>query len=268
MKNYTNKVILISGSSQGIGHTLGLLYGAMGAKIVLNSRSKEKLELAQETFNKAKIENIAFCGDLSDYQTCLELREFVIEKWGRIDLLINNAAVAIKGDINSSIPDLFFAEQLTNINGSIFPTKVFIEDLKKSNGKILFISSIAGIIGLPEHGIYSASKRAIVSYAETLRNELKEFNVFVGVNYPGFTENSINKTITLPDGNSIVLESREGIRKNTSHKTASKIIEQLEKRKFYGYSSQSGKFLHVLYRLFPVFTLNMIYHKRKAFKTN
>jgi len=266
-EDFKNKVVLITGSTQGIGRKTAELLAQRGAIVVINSRNENKVIETVKAFEARGFSVFGSAGDVSNFDYCQQLRVDVIARFGKIDLLINNAGIAIKGDINSSMPHLFLKEQLINVNGSIFPTKVFIEDLKKSQGKILFISSIAGIIGLPDHGIYSATKRAIVSYAESLRNELKEYNVFVGVNYPGFTENDSKKTITLADGTSVVLKNRVEVKKNTSQKTASKIIEQLSKQRFYGYSSFSGKAIHVLYRLFPMFTLNMIYYKRERFKS-
>ena len=70
-----------------------------------------------------------------------------------------------------------------------------LNDICKHRGSILFISSVAGIIGLPNYSQYSATKRAVISLAESLKSELIDYGVFVGINYPGFTENEEHKTI-------------------------------------------------------------------------
>lgn len=263
--NFKEKVIVITGGSQGIGKELALQLGRLGGKIIIVARSESNLNKAQEELGSQGIQSLIFRGDCSDYQFCLNLREIVISEFGKIDILINNAAIAITGRLNDSDPSLFHSSQLININGSIFPTKVFLNDLRSSKGSVLFTSSLAGIIGLPNHGIYSATKRAILSYAETIHLEEKENRVFVGVHFPGFTENDVNKQIIHPDGTSTVLPIRSNVKKNSREKTAYCMISQIRKQKLYGFSDLNGKLIFVLYRFFPRLSLKFVYKNRKKF---
>ena len=260
-----DKVIVVTGASQGIGKEISRQLGLLGGKIILVARSRENLIITNNEMETQGIQSCFYCGDCSDFQNCLDLREFVISKFGRIDILINNAAIAITGTLSETNHTLFQDSQLININGSIFPTKVFLSDIRSSRGRVMFISSLAGIIGLPSHGIYSASKRAILSYAETIRNEEREYGVFVGVHFPGFTENDKNKKIVTGNGSIITLENRVNIKKSSKNRTALRIIRQINRRKFFGFTNIYGKLLFIGYRLFPRLFLNLLYVKRKSF---
>lgn len=255
---FSKKVIIITGSTQGIGIKLAELLANRGAYLVINSRSTHKVDAALSYLKTITPHVVGIAGDVSNYECCLALRNLAIGTFGQIDILINNAGVASSGLIKDMVPNSF--EKVVNINllGSLFPTLACINDLRQQKGAILFISSVAGIIGLPNYSAYSATKRALVSLAESLRIELTDDGVFVGVNYPGFTENENQKTIINAKGEEILLQKRQGIKAISRERTAERIIEQLQKRKFSMYSSVSAKAIQWMYRLFPKLSLNVL----------
>jgi dehydrogenase/reductase SDR family protein 7B len=260
---FQGKVIVITGSVQGIGKRTAELLAKQGAKIVINSRREEKVQQTVDEFIKKGFDTIGFAGDVSDYSFCEKLADETIKQFGRVDYLINNAGLAAKGKLEETVPEVFEKLMSVNILGSIYPTLAFLPHLKEKKGGILFISSLAGIVGLPSYLSYSCTKRSIISIAESLKNELHDDGVYVGVNYPGFTENDSNKQNISPSGESITMKKREDVKVEPLDKTVSKIIRQLEKRKFSSYSSYQGRMVHVIYRYFPSIALAVVKRNRK-----
>jgi NAD(P)-dependent dehydrogenase (short-subunit alcohol dehydrogenase family) len=260
---WKDKVVIITGSTQGIGFKTAEILLAKGARVVLNSRRPEKLIEALRDLSQYNTNVVGLAGDVSDYEFCLALKEFTLQHYHKIDVLINNAGLASSGQLGDSTPEGIRKVLDVNVLGSVLPTMACLEELRKSKGSVLFISSVAGVLGLPGHSAYSASKRAMVSYAESLKNELFDFNVFVGVNYPGFTENDPNKIIVKGDGSEHVLDKRTDVKLQSTTSTAMNLIRQLEKQKFRSYSSASAYFIQLIYRFFPALSLGILRFKRK-----
>jgi short-subunit dehydrogenase len=264
---FQNKVVVITGSTQGIGLKTAELLGKRGAKLVINSRSPQKVDHAVSFLKQFSDEVIGIPGDVSDARFCDELKDATVQKFGKIDILINNAGVASSGLISELHSAAF--EKIVSINflGSVHPTLAFLPEIIQQKGDIIFISSIAGILGLPGYSAYSATKRAIVSFAESLKIELSGTGVFVGINYPGFTENDVQKTILNAKGEEEILKKRDGIKATSQEKTALEIIKQIEKRRFRAYSSISGKFIQMLVRFFPKLTITILSKLRKRMES-
>lgn len=260
---FKGKVVIITGSSQGIGKRTAELLGQRGAKLVINSRSTEKVQQVVDLLRSQGVEAIGIPGDISNFEFCLGMKHQIVEAFGRIDYLINNAALAAKGTLMDTHPDVF--EQMMRVNelGSLYPTKAVLPELIKTKGGVLFISSLAGITGLPSYMAYSASKRSVVGIAESLKNELIEEGVFVGVNYPGFTENDENKKILLASGKTGFLKARTNVKVAPLDKTVKAIIRQIEKRAFRSYPGFYGRLAQFIYRMSPAFSLFILKVNRK-----
>lgn len=260
---FNGKVIVITGSAQGIGKRTAELLAEKGAKIVINSRREEKVRnTVDELINKG-FEAIGIAGDVSDYSFCENLAEKTVLHFGRIDFLINNAGLAAKGKLEDTVPEVFEKLIAVNVLGSIYPTRALMPYLKKSKGGVLFISSLAGVVGLPSYLSYSYTKRSIISIAESLKNELYDSNVYVGVNFPGFTENDAAKQNLLPTGESVIMKKRDDVKVEALDNTVNRIIRQIEKRKFRSFSSLKGKMVYTIYRLSPSLALFVVKKNRK-----
>jgi short-subunit dehydrogenase len=230
---------------------------------VINSRSESKVEEVTQRLKGKGFEVFGIAGDVSDIHFCRELCIEVVNAFGKIDYLINNAGVSAKGTIHSTSPEVYEMVYRINVLGSIYPTVALLPELKKTKGGVLFICSLAGIIGLPSYSAYSGSKRSIVSLAESFRIELVDEGVFVGVNYPGFTENDANKTTLNAEGIPVVIKKRTDVKVEALDSTVNRIIRQLEQRRFRDYSSNQGKIIQVLYRFFPGLALFVLRSQRK-----
>lgn len=264
---FNGKVVIITGSTQGIGLKTAEILGKKGAKLVINSRSQEKVENAIQKLQLLSIDVIGIAGDVSDSDFCGKLLLITIEKFGKIDILINNAGIASSGNISELSNSAFSKVIQSNLMGSVNPTLACLPEIIKQKGSILFVSSLAGIVGLPKYSAYSATKRALLSFAESLKIETSESGVWVGINFPGFTENDETKTTLNSQGEEEILKKREGVRLNSQEKTAQSMIKQLENRRFKSFSSFSGKMIYLFYRFFPklsVFILSRLKKKMEA----
>ncbi|WP_338730829.1 SDR family oxidoreductase [Mangrovimonas cancribranchiae] len=164
-----SKIILITGGSSGIGKSVGEFLTAKGFQIYGTSRNPEK-------YTNSKFPLVAL--DVANVATIKSAVSEVIEKSGRLDILINNAGAGITGPIEE-IPD---AEIKRNFETNFFgPLNVIKEVLphmrQQQSGLIINVTSIAGYMGLPFRGVYSASKGALELITEAYRMELKPFNI-------------------------------------------------------------------------------------------
>lgn len=260
---FKDKVIIITGSVQGIGKRTAELLAERGAKLVINSRTVEKVERTVAEFTSKGFDVLGVTGDVSDFDFCVKMKNQTLGKFGKIDYLINNAGLAAKGTVSETHSKVFEKMFAANVLGSLCPTMAFLPEIKKTKGGILFISSMAGIIGLPSYSAYSGTKRSIVSLAESIKNELIDDEVYIGVNYPGFTENDPKKEILTPSGESKIMVKREDVKVEPLDVTVNKIIRQIEKRKFRSYSSYKGRALQTMYRLFPTLSITVLKKNRR-----
>lgn len=172
------KVILVTGGSSGIGKSIGIYLTQKGYKVYGTTRNLNK----QKDFNAFKLLEL----DVTKSETIAKAVSQILNKEGRIDVLINNAGVGITGAIEetpiSEIENAFN----TNLNGPIRMIKSVLPKMREQkNGLIINITSIAGYMGLPYRGIYSASKGALSIVTEALRMETKEFGIQITDIAPG-----------------------------------------------------------------------------------
>ena len=164
-----SKVVLITGGSSGIGKSVGEFLSSKGYIVYGTSRSPEKYPSSQFPI-------VAL--DVTKNQTITQAIDTVLSKEGHIDVLINNAGVGITGPIEE-IPEAEIKNNFeTNLFGPINVIKAVLPSMRQNgSGLIINITSIAGYMGLPYRGIYSASKGAFELVTEAFRMELKDFNI-------------------------------------------------------------------------------------------
>ena len=164
-----SKVVLITGGSSGIGKSIGEFLSAKGFIVYGTSRNPEK-------YKQSKFPILAL--DVKDEATISETVNTIIDKEGQLDVVINNAGAGITGPIeetpNAEIKNNFD----TNFFGPINVIKAVLPQMRKQHaGLIINITSIAGYMGLPYRGVYSASKGALELLTEAFRMEIKDFNI-------------------------------------------------------------------------------------------
>ena len=248
---WENKVVLITGSSMGIGKNLALALGHKGAKIVLNGRNKERLLELHKEFEGLGIKSIAIAGDISVYDDCVDIINTIISEYGQIDVLVNNAGIATMSGFETMNPEIFKKVIDVNLNGSVFITKAALPFIKKTKGSILFIGSIAGIHGIPEYSAYSCSKMALTALVESLQIEMKYTGIYIGHAYVGFTENDPDKTFLTQSGSTEALPSRDKVKQMPVKDLVAGLITMIEKRKSETTFTFIGKLNKIVNRISP-----------------
>lgn len=190
MSNYfKNKVVVITGGSDGIGKSLIELLLPMGAKVATCARNQDKLYDLQLRHSKEPLHCIV--ADVSNYNDCKLFIESTLKQFGGIDILINNAGISMRGLLADTDIDVFKKVMDINFFGTVYCTKLALSSIIERKGTIAGISSIAGYRGLPGRSGYSASKFAIIGWLESIRTELQEKGVNVMWVSPGFTRSNI-----------------------------------------------------------------------------
>ena len=245
-----SKVVLITGSSQGIGKATAKQFLRAGYNVVINSRSVGRLtKTAKELSQLGSV--YAFAGDVTSFEDCQRLVAATIRKFGRLDILINNAGLSMEGQLHGMKPTVFRKVIEANLVGSANMSNAALPQLRRSEGQILFVSSLAGLIGLPGYSAYSASKMAITALAQSLQGELYGEGVHIGVAYLGFTENDPAKQILSADGERIRQPVRAFIQAAPVDQTAHAVMRMIQRRKLKAFIGPPGPFAAWMAWMFP-----------------
>lgn len=204
MDTFHDQVVILTGASSGIGKQMALQLARQGARLALAARRPEKLHAVAGECRALGGEALVVPTDVSEEAQCRALVEATLERWGRLDMLINNAGVmmwAAFEDIDS--PEV--AERVMKINylGAVYCTHHALKHLKRREGRIVAISSLAGKTGVPTRSLYAASKHAMTGFFDSLRIELREAGVSVTTIYPGFVAIEDRGRALGPDGASL-----------------------------------------------------------------
>ena len=198
---FHSNVVLLTGASAGIGRELALQLSDQGARLALAARTKDPLERTAADCRSRGGEVLALSTDVSDPDQCAALVRNTVERYGRIDTLINNAGVTMYGYFDR-VTDLKLFETLFRVNvlGSIYCTHYALPYLKQSAGRIVGISSLTGKTGVPTRSGYAATKHAMAGFFDSIRIELAGSGVTVTMIYPGFVRTGMREHALGSDG--------------------------------------------------------------------
>ncbi len=183
------KVVVVTGASSGIGEATARQFGREGAKVVLAARRVDKLEaLANEIGGMGTgAEVLVVQADLSKLEDIQSLIQKTLDKFGRIDVLVNNAGFGRLDWLEKLEPVKDIQGQFdVNVMGVIQTTRQALPVMiKQRSGHIIQMCSMAGLVGTPTYTIYSACKHAVHGFSEALRREVKPWGIDVSMVYPG-----------------------------------------------------------------------------------
>ncbi len=246
-----DKIVIITGASSGIGRALALEAASRKAKLVLAARSHEQLKAVEEIISGMGVEVIAVPTDVSREEDCKRLVEKSLEKYGRIDVLVNNAGISMRALFAET--NLSVIHQLMDVNfwGTVYCTRYAIDSLIASKGSVVGVSSIAGFKGLPGRTGYSASKFAMHGFLEALRIENLKNGLHVLLACPGFTASNIRNTALGADGNMQGESPRDESEMMSAEEVARHILDAVQKRKRSLVLTRQGKLTVFLNKIIP-----------------
>lgn len=195
---FQSKVVVITGGSSGIGKALAFAALEAGAWVAICGRAQERLQSAFGSAYKDRL--MMMSADMRDEHSCAVFINAVRMRFGRIDVLINNAGISMRAMFADADLGMLRDVMETNFWGAVYCTKAALSAIVKSKGTIVGVSSIAGYRGLPARSGYSASKFALQGFLESLRTELMPSGVNVMWVCPGFTSSNIRKRALGADG--------------------------------------------------------------------
>lgn len=204
MTSFHNKVVWITGASSGIGEALAFVFAKAGAKLVLSARRKEELKRVAENCKIPAESYFILPFDVSKYQEAVAKTKEVIDHFGQVDVLVNNAGLSHWSKVNDLEMDVLERIMSTNFMGGAALTKAALPFmLNKKNGQVVVISSILGKIVTQKQAAYNASKHALHGFYDTLRAEYNKQGIKVLLVCPGYVKTNVAKNSLDKSGNPI-----------------------------------------------------------------
>lgn len=248
---FRDKVVIVTGASSGIGRATALEFARNGSKVVLAARSAARLAELEGEITAAGEEALLCVTDVSKEEDCRRLIEKAVEKFGTVDILINNAGISMRAlfdDVEISV-----LKRLMDVNfwGTVYCTKYALPYIVGNRGSIVGVSSTAGFHGLPGRTGYSASKFALHGFLETIRIENLREKLHVMIIAPGFTTSEVRKHALLADGSEQGNSPREEKNMMSAEHVARWILKGIRKKKRNKIMTWTGRFTALLQRIIP-----------------
>lgn len=260
-REFEGKVVIVTGSSRGIGYETAALFLARGGLVVLNARHEAPLETARKSMDPDGSRTLAVVGDMRNPEDVSRLITAAVERFGGIDVLVCNAGLMMRGRFGDLSPGVVDSIIGTNIVGVALPIIEALPEITKRKGSVEIISSLAGIRGMPHISLYCASKMALTAIAEGLWVETAGTGVHVGILYVGITENSPEKFLLGADGSPIQVH---GSYHSTQAEVAQVVFRQVLKRRRRVVMTPAGKALAAAQWLAPRLLTFLISRARKT----
>lgn len=193
-----NKVVCITGGSRGIGKEVAIKYAENGYDVVINYVSdRTDVESIKKEFNEKGVQSLIIKADVSKADEVEEFVKKAIEKFGKIDVLVNNAGITKDNLLMRMSEEEFDKVIEINLKGTYLVTKAVTKYMmKKRNGSIINLSSVVGVAGNAGQCNYSASKAGIIGFTKSVAKELASRNIRANAVAPGFIETDMTNVLS------------------------------------------------------------------------
>ena len=192
--NLMNKTIIVTGSGRGIGKYIAKRLAAEGANIVVTARTQEDIEKVTFKINSKGGSAISIRGDVARQNDVRNIITKAINKFGKVDILINNAGVGLRKSLLDTEEEEFNEVMDVNVKGVFLFMKNIIPEMEKFGGLIINISSGAGKTGIPTLSVYCASKFAVIGLTEAVAGEVSG-NIKIVALCPGSVDEGMFKRL-------------------------------------------------------------------------
>jgi short-subunit dehydrogenase len=253
---FKNKVVIVTGGTEGIGKALVNTLLQQGAKVATCGRNQDKLYQLQLRYTGLPLHTVV--ADVSNYEDCQHLVNSTVKIYGGIDILINNAGITMRSLLEDTDVSVIRKVMEVNFFGVVYCTKLALPYIKERKGSIIGISSVAGYRGLPSRSGYSASKFALQGWLESIRTELMDTGINVMWVSPGYTTSNIRNAALDQNGNPTGESFMDESAMMPAEVVATHILKAIEKRKRTLVLTFTGKRAVFMNRFFPSFTDRMV----------
>ena len=246
---FENKVVIVTGGTDGIGKALVDQLLRAGAKVATCGRNHDKLYALQSEYPSFPLHTMV--ADVSSENDCRRFIETTLKVYGQIDILINNAGISMRALLKDAGTDVLRKVMDINFYGSVYCTKYALPALLQSKGTIVGVSSIAGYRGLPGRSPYWASKFALQGWLEAIKTELLHEGVHVMWVCPGFTTSNIRNAALNKDAQSHGETPMDESKMMSAEECAERILTGIRKKKRTLVMTFTGKRTVFLNKFFP-----------------
>ena len=242
MNTFAGKTVLITGASAGIGRSVALELASERAQLALNGRDEGQLAQVVRDCAARGAPALALPGDVSRQEDCRGLVRQTVDRFGGIDVLVNNAGITMWSRLDAVTDFSVYARLLAvNYLGSVYTTAAALPHLKASRGLIVAVASLAGLTGVPERTGYAASKHAMVGFFESLRIELAGSGVGVTIVAPDFIVTELHRRAIGPDGAPLGSSPMQEPHLMSAHDCARLLVKAMRRRPRLLITSRRGR---------------------------
>ena len=255
-----DKVVVVTGATSGIGEACAIAFGKAGAKLVITGRNQEKLQQTESKLKDFGIACLTVRADAASEEDNKQMAQAAIHKFGKIDILINNAGISMRALFEDLDLSVFHKVMDTNFWGTVYATKYCLPEILKAQGSIVGVSSINGYRGTPARTAYTASKYAMNGFFESLRTEVMKRGVHVLVACPGFTASNIRNNALTANGQAQGESPRDEGEMMTAEEVANAILQAVLKKKRDIVLTRQGKLAVFLNKWIPGIMDGIVYN--------
>jgi NAD(P)-dependent dehydrogenase (short-subunit alcohol dehydrogenase family) len=262
-RDFKNKVIVVTGASGNLGTAICKRFAKAGARIAALDINETALDKLQKALSAHKIEVLPIVCDITSKESCQSAVQKVLDKWGRIDGLANNAGITHIERYTNMDKSKGITRRVMEVNffGSVNCTEAMLDEIRKNKGVIITISSIAGIAPLLGRTAYAASKHALHGFFESLGSELQEEGVHCLMVCPSFIQAPKDLGDAASDS---IYQNKKTIGQDVSpDEIADDIYTCCLKHKKLLISGKTGRLSYFLRRFFPDFYERKMIEKLK-----
>jgi len=204
----TNQVAIVTGASQGLGEAMAIELARNGASVACVARNAEKLQATVEQIEQTGGKGRALPCDVTDRESVDQVVSTVVDDWGRLDIMVNNAGVTRDTLLPRMSDEEWDTVLNTNLRGAFLFCRAASQVMMRARyGRIINISSVSGLIGNAGQTNYSASKAGLIGLTRSLSRELAKRKVTVNAIAPGFIESEMSQTL----GEALLNEAKQRI---------------------------------------------------------
>ena len=186
------KVAIVTGAAAGIGEATALLFAQNGANVVCTDILDSGLRVAS-TIQSMGLQSIFVKGDVSEVKSTEQIVSETIDKYGQLDIVVNNAGIVIPGRVDNTSPEDWDRTMAVNVRGVYLLSKFAIPHLRKTQGTIINVASAVALMGAKDRAAYTASKGALVSLTRAMAVDYMEDKIRVNCICPGTTDTPSSK---------------------------------------------------------------------------